>query len=116
MPDFSIPLSGLTAESTALSAIANNLSNQSTTGYKDTQVQFSDLFYQSLGTTGSGDPIQVGAGTEVSGMPSLFTQGDISATGVQAASSITRAPAIFRSMPTTTWSPQTGSKCWAILR
>jgi flagellar hook protein FlgE len=82
MPDFSIPLSGLTAESTALSAIANNLSNQSTTGYKDTQVQFSDLFYQSLGTTGSGDPIQVGAGTEVSGMPSLFTQGDISATGV----------------------------------
>jgi flagellar hook protein FlgE len=82
MPDFSIPLSGLTAESTALSAIANNLSNQSTTGYKDTQVQFSDLFYQSLGTTGSGDPIQVGAGTEVSDMPSLFTQGSISATGV----------------------------------
>ena len=78
MPDFSIPLSGLTAESTALSAIANNLSNQNTTGYKDTQVQFSDLFYQSLGTTGSGDPIQVGAGTQISGMPSLFTQGSIS--------------------------------------
>jgi hypothetical protein len=37
MPDFSIPLSGLTAESTALSAIANNLSNQNTTGYKDTK-------------------------------------------------------------------------------
>jgi len=82
MPDFSIPLSGLTAESTALSAIANNLSNQNTTGYKDTSVLFSDLFYQSLGTTGSGDPIQVGAGTEVSSMPSLFTQGSISATGV----------------------------------
>jgi flagellar hook protein FlgE len=82
MPDFSIPLSGLTAESTALSAIANNLSNQNTTGYKDTSVLFSDLFYQSLGTTGSGDPIQVGAGTEVGSMPSLFTQGSISATGV----------------------------------
>jgi flagellar hook protein FlgE len=82
MPNFSIPLSGLTAESTALSAIANNLSNQNTTGYKDTTVQFSDLFYQSLGTTGSGDPIQEGAGTEVSSMPSLFTQGSISATGV----------------------------------
>ena len=65
MPDFSIPLSGLTAESTDLSAIANNLANQNTTGYKDTQVQFSDLFYQQLGTTGSGDPIQVGAGTEI---------------------------------------------------
>jgi flagellar hook protein FlgE len=82
MPDFSIPLSGLTAESTALSAIANNLSNQNTTGYKDTSVLFSDLFYQNLGTTGSGDPIQVGAGTEVGSMPSLFTQGSISATGV----------------------------------
>jgi flagellar hook protein FlgE len=82
MPNFSIPLSGLTAESTALSAIANNLSNQNTTGYKDTSVLFSDLFYQNLGTTGSGDPIQVGAGTEVSSMPSLFTQGSVSATGV----------------------------------
>jgi flagellar hook protein FlgE len=82
MPDFSIPLSGLTSESTALSAIANNLSNQNTTGYKDTSVLFSDLFYQSLGTTGSGDPIQVGAGVEIGGMPSLFTQGSISATGV----------------------------------
>ena len=47
MPNFSIPLSGLTAESTALSAIANNLSNQNTTGYKNTSVLFSDLFYAS---------------------------------------------------------------------
>lgn len=73
MPNFSIPLSGLTAESTALSAIANNLTNQNTTGYKDTTVLFSDLFYQSLGTTGSGDPIQVGAGTQVGSMPSLHS-------------------------------------------
>ncbi|HTW57923.1 MAG TPA: flagellar hook protein FlgE [Terriglobales bacterium] len=82
MPNFSIPLSGLTAESTALSAIANNLSNQNTIGYKDTTVQFSDLFYQQLGTTGSGDPIQVGAGVEVGSMPSLFTQGSVESTGV----------------------------------
>ncbi|HEY3974078.1 MAG TPA: flagellar hook protein FlgE [Candidatus Sulfotelmatobacter sp.] len=82
MPNFSIPLSGLTAESTALSAIANNLSNQNTTGYKDTTVQFSDLFYQNLGTTGSGDPIQVGAGTQVAAMPGLFTQGSVESTGV----------------------------------
>ena len=34
MPNFSIPLSGLTAESTALSTIANNLSNQNTPGIK----------------------------------------------------------------------------------
>ena len=82
MPNFSIPLSGLTAESTALSAIANNLANQNTIGYKDTTVQFSDLFYQQLGSTGAGDPIQVGAGTEVGSLPSLFTQGSVETTGV----------------------------------
>jgi len=82
MPNFSIPLSGLTAESTALSTIANNLSNQNTTGYKDKVALFSDLFYQTLGTTGSGDPIQVGAGTEVGSLPSLFTQGSVESTGV----------------------------------
>ena len=82
MPNFSIPLSGLTADSTALSAIANNLANQNTTGYKDVRVLFRDLFYQGLGTTGAGDPIQVGAGTQVGSMPGTFTQGSVSSTGV----------------------------------
>ncbi len=82
MPNFSIPLSGLTAESTALSAIANNLSNQNTTGYKDTSVLFTDLFYQNIGSQGSGDPIQVGAGTQIGSLPSLFTQGSVTPTGV----------------------------------
>jgi flagellar hook-basal body protein len=82
MPNFSIPLSGLTAESTALSTIANNLANQETVGYKSKVVLFSDLFYQNLGTSGSGDPIQMGAGTQVCATPSLFTQGSVSSTGV----------------------------------
>jgi len=82
MPNFSIPLSGLTGEATALSAVANNLANQNTTGYKDVQVLFSDLFYQNLGTTGSGDPIQLGAGAQVGSMPSTYTQGSVSSTGV----------------------------------
>ena len=82
MPNFSVPLSGLTAESTALSTIAYKLANQNTTGYKSKVVLFSDLFYQNLGTTGSGDPVQVGAGTSVGSLPSLFTQGSVSSTGV----------------------------------
>jgi flagellar hook protein FlgE len=82
MPTFSIPLSGLTTETTALSAIANNLANLNTTGYKDAVVQFRDLFYQSLGTSGSGDPIQLGAGAGISSTASLFTQGNINPTGV----------------------------------
>ena len=82
MPNFSIPLSGLTADATALSAIANNLANQNTTGYKDTRVLFSDLFYQNLGTTGAGDPVQLGAGAQIGAMPSTFTQGSVESTGV----------------------------------
>ncbi|HVN18434.1 MAG TPA: flagellar hook protein FlgE [Dongiaceae bacterium] len=82
MPNFSIPLSGLTAESTALSTIANNLANQNTTGYKSKVALFSDLFYQNLGSAGTGDPIQLGAGAEVAATPSLFTQGSVSSTGV----------------------------------
>lgn len=82
MPNFSIPLSGLTAESTALSTIANNLANQNTTGYKDKVVLFSDLFYQNLGTAGSGDPIQEGAGSQIGSTPSVFTQGSVDSTGV----------------------------------
>ncbi|HEX3819435.1 MAG TPA: flagellar hook protein FlgE [Candidatus Sulfotelmatobacter sp.] len=82
MPNFSIPLSGLTSESAALSTIANNLSNQDTPGYKDKVVLFSDLFYQNLGSAGSGDPIQQGLGVQVADTPSLFTQGSVSSTGV----------------------------------
>lgn len=44
MPAFSIPLSGLTAESTALSAIANNLANQNTVGSKTFAYSFAICF------------------------------------------------------------------------
>jgi flagellar hook protein FlgE len=82
MPSFSIPLSGLTASSSALSTIANNLANLNTIGYKDQQVRFSDLFYQTVGSTGAGDSIQQGAGTMIGSIPSLFTQGNVNPTGV----------------------------------
>lgn len=82
MPTFSIPLSGLTASSIALSTISNNLANLNTIGYKDSRVLFRDLFYQTLGTNGSGDAIQQGAGTAVSSIPSLFTQGNVDPSGV----------------------------------
>jgi len=82
MPAFSIPLSGLTASSAELSTVANNLANLNTIGYKDQQVQFSDLFYENLGTDGAGDPIQQGAGTTVSSVASNFTEGDVTSTGV----------------------------------
>ncbi len=82
MPDFSVPLSGLDASSAALATTANNLANLNTVGYKDQQIQFADLFYQNLGTDGAGDPIQRGAGVQVSSQPTDFTQGDVTSTGV----------------------------------
>jgi flagellar hook protein FlgE len=82
MPNFSVPLSGLQACSTALSTCANNLANLNTVGYKDQQIQFADLFYQNLGSDGAGDPIQQGAGVKVAAQPSNFTQGDVTSNGI----------------------------------
>ncbi|MBW4027572.1 MAG: flagellar hook protein FlgE [Acidobacteria bacterium] len=81
MPSFSIPLSGLEADSTALNTIANNLSNMNTTAYKAQTVNFSDLFYQQIGASGSGDPEQVGAGTHVGSISTDFTTGSPNTTG-----------------------------------
>jgi flagellar hook protein FlgE len=82
MPSFSIPLSGLDASSTDLSVIANNLANLNTVGYKGQDTQFQDLFYQQIGTSGDGNPIQEGVGTSVAGISSDLTQGSIQSTGV----------------------------------
>jgi flagellar hook protein FlgE len=81
MASFFIPLTGLQADSTALNTVANNLANMNTTAFKAQSTQFADLFYQQIGSTGSGDPIQVGAGTKVASNNTSFTQGSISSTG-----------------------------------
>jgi flagellar hook protein FlgE len=82
MPSFYIPLSGLNADNTALNTIANNLSNMNTTGFKSQTTNFSDLFYQQVGTTGSGDEIQQGTGVQVASNSTDFTGGSIASTGV----------------------------------
>ena len=65
MGNFSIALSGLQADSIELNTIGNNLANLNTTAYKGQTTSFEDLFYQQIGESGSGDAIQVGAGTRV---------------------------------------------------
>jgi flagellar hook protein FlgE len=77
MGNFSIPMSGLQADSVALNTIGNNLANLNTTAYKGQTTSFEDLFYQQIGQSGSGDAIQVGAGTRVSGTSTDFTEGTI---------------------------------------
>src|SRR5271154_3463007 len=82
MPSFSIPLSGLDASSTDLSVIANNLANLNTDGFKAQRTLFQDLFYQQVGTSGDGNPVQVGVGASVAGIDSDLTQGSVQTSGV----------------------------------
>src|ERR1700748_8190 len=77
MENFSIALSGLEADSTALNTIGNNLANLNTTAYKGQTTSFEDLFYQQIGQSGSGDGIQVGAGTKVAGTTTDFSEGTL---------------------------------------
>jgi flagellar hook protein FlgE len=77
MGNFSIALSGLQANSVALNTIGNNLANLNTTAFKGQTTAFEDLFYQQIGSSGSGDAIQVGAGTRVAGTRTDFTEGTI---------------------------------------
>src|SRR5580698_5285578 len=81
MASFSIPLTGLEADSTALNTIANDLSNMNTNAFKAQSTNFADLFYQQIATTGAGDPVQVGAGVQVASNEIAFTQGSINSTG-----------------------------------
>jgi len=77
MGSFSIPLTGLKANSTALNTIGNNLANLNTTAYKDQTTTFSDLFYQQVGSSGSGDEVQQGLGVRVSSTSSDFSEGTL---------------------------------------
>jgi flagellar hook protein FlgE len=80
MPNFSIPLTGLQADTIALNTIGNNLANLNTTAFKNQSTSFEDLFYQNIGTSGSGETLQVGVGTRVSGTASDFAQGSLTTT------------------------------------
>jgi flagellar basal-body rod protein FlgG len=88
MPVFSIPLSGLTASSSALSTIANNLANLNTVGFRKRRVQFQDLMYQNMIVPGSAATqqtvaagLQIGLGTRPAATEIIQSQGDFSQTG-----------------------------------
>jgi flagellar hook protein FlgE len=82
MPSFFVPLSGLEADANALAVTSNNLANLSTIGYKAQRPLFQDLFYQQVGTSGDGNPEQVGVGTSIQAIDSQFTQGSIQSSGI----------------------------------
>jgi len=75
---FSIALSALQANSTAIDVVGNNLANLNTTDYKDTNVDFETLMAQSLGV--GQNSAQVGMGVGSVGTTTDYTQGTITTT------------------------------------
>ncbi|NOX08546.1 MAG: flagellar hook protein FlgE [Gammaproteobacteria bacterium] len=74
---FRIALSGLNSASSELGVAANNIANSSTTGFKKSRAEFSDIYAaSSLGTSSNA----IGSGVQVSSVTQQFTQGNISFT------------------------------------
>lgn len=72
---FSTALSALNATSTAIDVVGNNLANMNTTGFKTSDIAFSDLLSQSIGNGTS--ETQIGLGTARPLTLQQFTQGAI---------------------------------------
>lgn len=70
-------LSGLSAAATNLDVIGNNIANGNTAGFKQSQAQFTDVFANAQGGSGS---TQVGIGSKVAAIQQQFSQGNISPT------------------------------------
>ncbi|MFC3679121.1 flagellar hook-basal body complex protein [Bacterioplanoides pacificum] len=74
---FNIGLSGIRAASTDLEVRGNNIANASTTGFKHSRAEFSDVYTTTLLGTG----VQpVGSGVTVDNVRQQFSQGNISGT------------------------------------
>ena len=87
MASFSIPLTGLESNSTALNTIANNLANSGTTGFRQMRLQFQDMVYQNLVTPGAAQSqstvsagLQIGLGTKSAATEVINTQGSLNET------------------------------------
>ncbi|WP_017347563.1 flagellar basal-body rod protein FlgG [Pantoea sp. A4] len=88
-PALWVSKTGLEAQDAKMSAIANNLANVNTPGFKRDRVQFEDLFYQTARVAGSPldqntttpGGIQFGSGVKVLGTQKQFTQGAVQNTG-----------------------------------
>jgi len=74
---FDTAVSGIRAAAADLSVIGNNIANASTTGFKTSRAEFSDVYATNLLGGGSN---AIGQGVNLSGVTQEFTQGNISFT------------------------------------
>ncbi|HVZ80439.1 MAG TPA: flagellar hook-basal body complex protein [bacterium] len=84
-------ISGLQSDSIWLDVIGNNIANSNTVGYKSSRLEFADQLSQNIlggqaGNQGQGtggvDPQQIGLGTRVGSIQTLFAQGSTQMTGI----------------------------------
>ena len=80
---------GMLAQQTNVDNISNNLSNVNTVGFKQEKAEFKSLLYQTIQTkttSANGEqkpiPAQVGLGTRVAAVTSVYTQGALQASGM----------------------------------
>ena len=81
-------VSGLKNHQTRMDVVGNNISNVNTTGFKSSRVTFSDTLSQTLSGAsapadglGGTNPKQIGLGSSVSSIDTLFTDGSVQNTG-----------------------------------
>ncbi|MCC6301909.1 MAG: flagellar hook protein FlgE [Gammaproteobacteria bacterium] len=71
---FQTALSGINSAAAELNVISNNVANASTTGFKQSTIQFADVFATSnLGSSSNA----IGSGVKIAGVTQQFSQGNI---------------------------------------
>lgn len=80
-------ISGLQSNQQELDVVGNNIANVNTTAFKSQEVRFADTLSQNMSeatspnsSVGGTNPEQIGLGTEVSGIDTLTSQGDMQPT------------------------------------
>ena len=81
----------MVAQQTNVDAIANNIANVNTTGFKKSRVNFKDLVYETLRPAGAENSagevvpegVQIGHGVKVEAIGKVFTQGNLLQTGIE---------------------------------
>ena len=81
-------VSGLKNHQTRMDVIGNNISNVNTTGFKSARATFTDMLSQTLSgaaapsdNLGGVNPKQIGLGSSVGAVETLFTNGSVQSTG-----------------------------------
>lgn len=83
-------ITGLGASTVELDVISNNIANSETIGFKQSRVTFQEMMSENLktgsrpvaGGSGGTNPQQIGLGTSVGSIDTIFTQGTFQTTGV----------------------------------